>query len=116
MTFLILPSVCTKIFSTFACRDFDGDYGSYLKVDYSIDYDSAEHGKYVTYACVCCAVFPIGVPLMYFFLLRRVKTLLDSGQKQLCFERGEEEGLKAALEERERHEHESEDLASLSFL
>ncbi|GMH69242.1 hypothetical protein TrST_g1107 [Triparma strigata] len=116
MTFLVLPSVATKIFSTFACRDFDGDYGSYLKVDYSIDCDSAEHKKYVTYACACCAVFPIGVPLMYFFLLRRVKSLLDPGQKQLCFSKGEEEGLKAALEERERLEQEHEDLASLSFL
>ncbi|GMH93142.1 hypothetical protein TrST_g13735 [Triparma strigata] len=33
MTFVILPGVSVKIFSTFACQKFDGDYGSYLKVD-----------------------------------------------------------------------------------
>ena len=37
ITFLILPSVSTTIFTTFACRTFDGDYGSYLKADYGID-------------------------------------------------------------------------------
>ena len=32
MTFIVLPTVSVKIFSTFACRKFDGEYGSYLKV------------------------------------------------------------------------------------
>ena len=32
MTFLVLPTVSVKIFSTFSCRQFDGEYGSYLKV------------------------------------------------------------------------------------
>ncbi|GMH72179.1 hypothetical protein TL16_g05850 [Triparma laevis f. inornata] len=78
MTFLVLPSVCTKIFSTFACRDFDGDYGSYLKVDYSIDCDLDDHKWYIMYAGGCCMVlFPIGVPLMYFFYFE----ILETGRK-----------------------------------
>ena len=34
LSFVILPSVSIKIFSNFACHEFDGDYGSYLKMDY----------------------------------------------------------------------------------
>ena len=40
LTFLILPSVSIKIFSTFACRTFDNDYGSFLKADYNIEIES----------------------------------------------------------------------------
>ena len=96
--------------------EFDGDYGSYLKMDYSINCDSAEHKFYQMYALGCCLVFPIGVPSMYYFLLRRVKNLIDPGQKRLSFELGEEAGLQAALEERERLEEENEDLQGYSFL
>ena len=49
LTFLILPSVSIKIFSTFACRDFDESYGSFLKVDYNIDCDSSAHKGFKAY-------------------------------------------------------------------
>ncbi|GMI11382.1 hypothetical protein TrVE_jg4951 [Triparma verrucosa] len=65
MTFLILPSVSIQIFSTFACRDFDGDYGSYLKVDYSIDCDAPSRNFYWYYACVMGLIYPIGIPVLY---------------------------------------------------
>ncbi|GMH86979.1 hypothetical protein TL16_g10710 [Triparma laevis f. inornata] len=102
MTFLILPSFCTTISSNFACGDFHGGYGSYVKVDYSIDCDSANHRFFELYAYACIGVYPIGVPLMQFFLLKRMRHLLNLGQKRLVFEMGERAGLKAALEERDR--------------
>ena len=79
--------------------EFDGDYGSYLRMDYSINCDSAEHKFYQAYALLlCCFVAvqfsPIGVPLMYYFLLHRLKNLIDLGQKRLSFELGEEAGFK----------------------
>jgi len=49
LTFLILPSVSIKIFSTFASRVFDGGYESFLKIDYNIDCDSSEHAAYEAY-------------------------------------------------------------------
>ena len=68
----------------------------------------------------CCFVAvqfsPIGVPLMYYFLLHRLKNLIDLGQKRPSFELGEEAGLQAALVERERQEEENEDLQGVSFL
>ena len=39
-----------KLFSMFGCRLFDSGYGSYLKVDYSINCASEEHSFYETYA------------------------------------------------------------------
>ena len=49
LPFLIFPSVSIKIFSAFASRTFDGDYGRYLKVDYCVDCDSDEHALYEMY-------------------------------------------------------------------
>jgi len=49
LTFLILPSVSIKIFSTFACRDFDESYGHFLKVDYNIDCHSSAHEGFKAY-------------------------------------------------------------------
>ncbi|GMH52343.1 hypothetical protein TrLO_g4394 [Triparma laevis f. longispina] len=71
-------------------------------VDYSIDCDSANHRFFELYAYACIGVYPIGVPLMQFFLLKRMRHLLNLGQKRLVFEMGERAGLKAALEERDR--------------
>ena len=41
LTFLLLPSVSVKIFTTFGCVDFDNGT-SFLKVDFSLDCQSAE--------------------------------------------------------------------------
>lgn len=90
LSFIFLPSVSIKIFSNFACHDFDGGYGSYLKVDYSINCDGTEHKVFNIYALACIAVYPIGIPLMYFLLLRRERHLLDPGQRHFTFQLGSE--------------------------
>lgn len=83
MTFLLLPAVSVKIFSTFAYREFDGEYGSYLKVDYSIACDDgSERGSYTAYACLMIIVYPLGIPTMYFVLLYRKLKLIDPGQAE----------------------------------
>ena len=82
LSFLILPSVSIKVFSNFACDHFDGAYGSYLKVDYSIDCDGTEHKLFSIYALACIVVYPFGIPLMYFMLLRKERSLLDPGQER----------------------------------
>jgi hypothetical protein len=105
ISFIILPSVSIKIFSNFACHEFDGGYGSYLKVDYSIDCDGTEHKIFNIYALACIIVYPIGIPLMYFLLLRRERKLLDPGQRHFTFQLGsEEKGLEKALQERAKIE------------
>ena len=117
LTFLVLPSVSIKIFSTFACRIFDGDYGRFLKVDYNIDCDGDEHAFYEAYAMIMALVFPIGVPLMYFVLLYRRRDMLDPGQKKFTHELGSEElGMQRAILEREKLMVGDPSLAALSFL
>ena len=118
MTFLILPAVSTVIFTTFACRTFDGQYGRYLKADLSINCDSPEHKFYKAFATACIIVYPIGVPLLYAVNLWSDRALLDPGQKRLVKDHGKEEGLERALEERARLENmeEHRHIQSLTFL
>ena len=116
MTFLILPSVGMKLLSMFGCRLFDSGYGSYLKVDYSIDCVLEEHSLYETYAMGSILLYVVGIPLLYAILLWRNRHLLDPGQKRLEEEHGEAEGLKRALEIRQRLEEQHPQLKSLQFL
>lgn len=51
LTFLLLPSVSVKIFTTFGCVDFDNGT-SFLKVDFSLDCQSAEHTFYKAFCCI----------------------------------------------------------------
>ncbi|GMH87941.1 hypothetical protein TL16_g11009 [Triparma laevis f. inornata] len=116
LLFVILPSITIKIYSNFACHEFGG-YGNYLKVDYSIDCDGTEHKVFSVYAFAYVAVFPIGTPLVYFFLLRRERDLLDPGQENFSFQLGSnEEGLKKAFEERAKLEETNPSLKRLEFL
>jgi hypothetical protein len=115
LTFVILPSVSIKIFSTFACREFD-DGKWYLKVDYSIDCDTSTHIAYGAWAVIMTFVFPIGIPAMYWYLLYRKKHLLNGRQKEKEKTMNEDDALREALKEREANEAEHGTLKSLSFL
>ncbi|GMH70768.1 hypothetical protein TL16_g05490 [Triparma laevis f. inornata] len=116
MTFLILPSVSTKLFNTFACRIFDEDYGRFLKVDYGIDCESPKHKFYEVYAVVFIVLYLVGVPVLYLYSLRKVRKLLDPGQNQYESRYGVDEGMRAAVDVRKRNEEEHLDIKSLAFL
>ena len=106
----------TQIFSTFACHEFDGSYGSYLKVDYSLDCSAGDHTLAVIWACCMIAVYPVGIPSMYFYFLWSKKDKLDPGQAEYENSMSEEDALQKALSEREKNEEEDPTLKSLSFL
>jgi hypothetical protein len=117
MTFLVLPSVSTKIFTTFACKTFASDYGVYLKADYSIDCNSTQHVVYMLYAAACVVIYPVGIPVMYYKLLHKQRAMLDPGQDSMSKEEGsQEDGLKKALERRSELEDEHPAVMALSFL
>jgi hypothetical protein len=69
LTFIIFPSVSTTVLRAFPCRDFDGDYGSRLKADYSIDCNAPGRPGYVVYAVFMTLVYPFGIPALYAVLL-----------------------------------------------
>jgi hypothetical protein len=115
ITFLILPSVSVKIFSTFACENFD-DGTSYLKVDYSLSCQTETYKLHSLYAAGMVLVYPIGIPFSYWLLLYRKRKLLNCRQLRKEESMSEEQALKAALEEREENELRDPTLKALGFL
>jgi len=82
LTFLVLPTTSTKILNMFACDELD-DGSRVLKGDLGIDCDGAEHMAFQVFAAIMIAVYPVGIPLMYFVMLYKAKGLLDRGQARL---------------------------------
>ena len=115
ITFLLLPSISVKIFTTFACQDFD-DGTSFLLVDYSLDCQSDQHTFFEAYAGLMVCVYPIGVPTMYFFLLFRTRQQLKAGQVEKEEQVSKKQALEEALQGREESEEEDPTLKALSFL
>ena len=62
------------------------------------------------------AVYPLGVPSMYFILLWRKRDKLDPGQEVFETTMSEEEALEKALIDRRKNEEEDPTLKSLAFL
>jgi hypothetical protein len=116
LTFLMLPSVTVKIFSTFACTHFEGDYGSFLKADYSLDCTTPKHKSFQMFAGFMVLVYPIGIPCMYYCLLNKVKDRIECGQSSIEELVGEVEGKNQALAIREQNESDDEGLKRLGFL
>ena len=66
--FFAFPLVSSRAFQAFDCEDFDNGT-RFLRADYSLACDGAEHGRVVSLAWVAIALYPIGVPLLYLALL-----------------------------------------------
>lgn len=118
LSFLILPTMSMKIFSSFACRQFDRGYGSFLKVDFSINCASPEHISFLYYASLMVVIYPVGIPLTYYLLLRQQRDLLDPGQAALVVEHlgNEKGGLDEAIRRRDALEKLHPKLKRLRFL
>jgi hypothetical protein len=62
-------------------------------------------------------IYPIGIPLMYYLLLKQVKHKLDPGQKRLTYELGSDDaGMKEAIRLRNEFEEHDPDVKRLHFL
>lgn len=80
VTYLTLPSVTTMLFGAFNCVETDPDKVEpegvstrFLRNDVTIACDSPRYTLGVGYAVVLIMVYPIGVPLMYYYFLRNNK-------------------------------------------
>jgi predicted outer membrane repeat protein len=71
LSFLTYSTTSAAVFSTFACDDIEGTGKSYLRADYSIQCGTATHTSYIVYAAFMMLVYPIGIPVLYTYLLRR---------------------------------------------
>jgi hypothetical protein len=77
----VLPGICIYIFQTFVCVDLDSHdlvSGSqkYLSSDYSISCASDRYLWGYSYAIAMVFVYPVGVPLFYFYLMYRKRHIL----------------------------------------
>jgi hypothetical protein len=82
MTFLIYSTVSTVIFQAFACDAIEGTGTSYLRADYSVSCNTAKHTAYQAYAAVMILVYPVGIPLLYTWLLLRERRYFNQSHKR----------------------------------
>jgi hypothetical protein len=75
ITYLTLPTITTTVFGLFPCDDFDNG-NSRLRSDLSIDCKAGDRGVWQTFGYLMVGIFPVGVPLMYWVLLYRMKDRL----------------------------------------
>jgi len=70
LVYLLFPSNSAAIFATFQCEELDdADHSRYLRIDFSVDCDAPFHQVMIAYAALMAFIYPIGVPLMYAYLL-----------------------------------------------
>lgn len=77
-TYLSLPGITSIIFRTFPCTNVDPDnvldhYNYYMRADYSISCDSDRYYFGCLYSVCMIIVYPICVPLYYWYLLVSAK-------------------------------------------
>jgi hypothetical protein len=89
-TYLTLPTITTTVFGMFPCDEFDDGMSS-LRSDLSIDCNASGRGAWQAYGYLMVAVFPVGVPLMYWVLLYRMRDRLRAE------DRGEDEKLRGLV-------------------
>jgi hypothetical protein len=83
-TYFVLPSISTTIFRTFSCQNIDPDNNDsnhdnlYMRADYSISCNSNRYYFGRNYAIVMIFIYPIGIPLYYFYLLYSVKDYIKN--------------------------------------
>ncbi|CAN0013328.1 unnamed protein product, partial [Ectocarpus sp. 6 AP-2014] len=81
LTFLVFTSTSTVVFKTFACDDQAVEGESYLRADYSLSCNTVTHTWYKVYAGIMIVVYPIGIPLLYAFILWINRDSLNPGPR-----------------------------------
>eukprot|EP00752_Nemacystus_decipiens_P008148 g7287.t1 len=69
LTFLVFTSTSTVVFKTFACDGEAVEGESFLRADYSLSCNTTRHTWYKVYAGIMIVVYPIGIPLLYAYIL-----------------------------------------------
>ncbi|CAM9749701.1 unnamed protein product [Ectocarpus sp. 4 AP-2014] len=75
LTFLVYSSVSSMVFQTFACETLDDDV-EYLRADYRIHCTDTKHKAFEAYAWIMIFIYPVGIPLLYAFLLFQRRDVL----------------------------------------
>ena len=79
VSLLIYATVSSTIFKTFACDHLDNGR-SFLRADHSLECYTVTHKAFMAYASIMVAVYPLGIPACYAFVLYRDRASLRAGQ------------------------------------
>jgi len=90
VTYLVLPTVTTSIFSVFSCDKLDSGE-ELLFSDYAVSCKDEWRTLWVAYAVLMLLVYPVGVIALYASLLFKNRERIKMPEK----ERGEDEGLQS---------------------
>jgi hypothetical protein len=88
LTYLILPSVTTCLFRMYICTNIDpnnedlDEYDYFLDADVRIPCQTENWYKGVIYASIFIIVYPIGIPMMYLYVLSTCKEELLNRKKE----------------------------------
>ena len=74
--FVIYPSVSSKIFAVFQCIKVD-DGSEWLRADLSLSCLDASYTVMSVYAGFMVLVYPLGTPLLYYYLLQKNRVKID---------------------------------------
>jgi len=73
--FLLYPSTSAKVLSMFLCRNVDSQ--SYMLVDFNIVCGGPEWNRFLPAGIIFLIMYPIGIPLLFFGLLRQYRKKHD---------------------------------------
>ena len=76
LIFLSYPSITQSVFRFFQTKVFDGDYGTFLIADMSVDVSSEAYRGMVAFAIAAVVIWPFGVPIAITLLLWRSRAPL----------------------------------------
>ena len=70
LVYLLFPSTSANIFATLQCETLDDPaHSRFLRIDFAVNCDTAFHQLMMAYACLMILIYPIGVPVLYLYLL-----------------------------------------------
>ena len=72
LLYVVYPGVAVAILDIFSCTTLPSG-GSFLNADPAISCRGATHAGYISAAVIWVAIFPIGIPLFFIYLLHRFK-------------------------------------------
>jgi hypothetical protein len=76
LMFLFYPSVSRAVIGHYVCRDVEGV--EYLQTDFRVQCDSERWRRYARFMPALIVVYPVGIPLFFFFLLYTNREVLHS--------------------------------------
>ncbi|KAH8049874.1 sulfotransferase [Aureococcus anophagefferens] len=117
ISFCVLPACASKVFQYFGCMSYDlGDWAPrgdgwarqrddlrILVADPTVDCDGARYGHWLVYVLLMVAIYPLGTPLFYFFILWSKRKDLNPKFEDLNATEKQHSGLRGSMKAREAH-------------